>query len=135
MFQVRIPMKVANRVFRTAAGCALASLCIGCNYYKQQTGYLVTRSEAFTHHYEGSPCGLKGMDTCDMPEMRYTLIHRGVKVIAHCQSWDVEQNKCGQLQVGEAYDCQPEGVNDKFGPQLLRCKDKGVLGIEREEDR
>ena len=46
-------MKVVNRVFRTAAGCALASLCIGCNYYKQQTGYLVTRSEAYTTTTKG----------------------------------------------------------------------------------
>jgi hypothetical protein len=135
MFQGRIPMKVVSRVFRTAAGCALASLCIGCDYYKQQAGYLVTRSEVFTHHYEGSPCGLKGLDNCDLPETRYTLIHKGVKVVAHCQSWDVENNKCGQLQVGEAYDCQVEGANDEFGPQMLSCKDKGVLGIEHSEKK
>ena len=114
---------------RIIMGLAFASMCVGCNYYKEQTGYLVTGSEAFIHHYEGNPCGLQGKLTCDLPEMRYTFLHNGVNLVAHCQSWE-ERDKCGTLQVGNAYQCHIEGVNDQFGPQLLSCEGKGTLGIE-----
>lgn len=113
---------------------SLLSACVSCRYYKEQSGYLVTRSEAFSHHYEGSPCGLVGKSTCDMPETRYTLAHRGIRVVVHCQSWD-ERNKCGQLQVGEAYKCDVEGKNDQFGPQLLTCEGTGSMGIEHSEQQ
>lgn len=124
-------MKAANGVIKIAVVIALSSLSVGCDLYKEQTGYLVTRSEAFSHHYEGSPCGLQDKVTCDMAEMRYTLIHRGVKVVAYCQSWD-ERNKCGQLQTGEAYECQV-GAAGAFGSPLLTCGDNRTLAVEHSE--
>ena len=127
-------MKATNRVIKIAVVIALLSLCVGCDYYKEQMGYLVIRSGAYDHHYEGSPCGLQGKLTCDLPEMRYTLIHRGVEYVTNCQSWD-ERNKCGQLQVGEAYKCSVGAAADEFGPSLLSCGDDRTLGIEHSEQK
>jgi len=110
------------------ATLALGVLSVGCDYYKQQKGYLVSDSESFIHHYEGSPCGVQGKLTCDMPEMRYRLIHQGIKVVAHCQAWD-ERNNCGRIEVGKAYDCRT-GAANALGPPLLDCGDNGVLEVE-----
>ena|SRR5579859_2758042 len=119
----------------TISGClgwpliAWLFLFSGCKYYKQQTGYLITRSESFTHHYDGALCGIYGLVSCDLPEVRYTLIHRGVKTIAHCQAWD-ERSRCGGLIVGKAYDCKVDALFGNHGDALLDCKNNGVLGIE-----
>ena len=94
----------------------------------KREGYLVTRSEPFIHHYDGSPCGLQGKETCDMPEMRYTLVHKGVTIVAHCQSWN-ERDTCGQLQVGETYPCEIDAAT-AFGSQMLSCNSNSVLGID-----
>lgn len=99
-------MRPASAAVETAVVLALALLLIGCDYYKQQTGYLVTHSEPFIHHYEGNPCGAvysmgtEEWERCELPETRYTLIHRGIEIVARCQSWD-ERNKCRNLQVGK----------------------------------
>src|SRR5205807_1684601 len=79
----------------------LTSAWAGCDYYREQTGYLVTRSEATTHRYEGLMCA-PNLGPCDKDEIRYTLLHKGIKIVAYCQAWD-HTNNCGQLQVGKAY--------------------------------
>jgi hypothetical protein len=83
--RIQIQKKAVARVLGITAGSALGLLLAGCNYYKEQRGFLTVRSEAFSHHYEGSPCGLQGKSACDLSEIRYTFIHKGVKVVAHCQ--------------------------------------------------
>ena len=115
-------------------------LLAGCDYYKTYTGYLVVRSEPFIHHYVGNPCGVDEIkyppiETCDKEEIRYTFVHRNIKIIAHCQAWDRSidgsgnrRQNCGALRVGEAYRCSHSG-------DLLSCGDRAThddaaLGIE-----
>jgi len=128
---------IASPVSRMSVLIGLASILTGCDYYKQQRGYLVIRSEPFIHHYVGSPCGvapppievhpIEGTSQveCDVPEMRYTLIHKAVRITASCQSWD-DQNKCRQLQVGETHQCDVHPAS-AFGSQLLSCGDHSSL--------
>jgi hypothetical protein len=110
----------------------LVAAFTACNQKQAPSGYLVTRSEAFTHHYVGNPCGLDGKEICDKEELRFTFTHNGVKFITHCQSWS-HGNSCGQLVVGKAYQCDVDNHANAFGPQLLSCENHAVLGIESSE--
>ena len=126
--QLKRSTNVLRTVFRIMAACAFTSLCVGCDYYKQQTGYFVTRSESLTHHYDGFNCFSHGAgESCNFPEIRYTFIHKQVKIVASCQAWDAKNN-CGQLKLGEAYNCE---INSRL--PILDCKPDGVLGIESSE--
>jgi len=97
---------------------------------EEGAGYLVTRSEPFIHHYEGdvppNPCGLDGnykpVDRCDKEEIRYTLNHKGVRIVATCQSW-VSDDGCGELRVGKEYVCDG-------GTTLMSCADNATLSVE-----
>ena len=143
----RVDSKVPHIVAMLLAFASL--LLAGCNYHKQQTGYLVTRSETFVHHYninfakneeEGIPQCPRDEWECDKQEIRYTLIHKGVTITAQCavnlpRSWltglpqgDLfERNKCDELRVSEAYHCRPGA-----GP-WLSCGDKVILRIENSQ--
>lgn len=105
----------------------LSSVSLGCDYYKQQTGYLVTRAESFETHYE--PCAFESLEpSCDKEELRFTLVHKDTTIIARCQAWDAK-NACGELRVGQAYQCT------RRDPSLmLSCgeNEKATLKIERE---
>jgi hypothetical protein len=90
--------------------------------------YLLAQAEPFVHHYVGSPCGIWGKESCDEPEMRYTLVGGMARIIVHCQSWD-ERNLCGSLQVGTAYHCHVIAA-DQFSGQVLSCIGAGEMGID-----
>jgi hypothetical protein len=108
----------------------------GCNYYKQKNGYLVTRAEYVTHHYEGVLCREAdyGSDPCDLREVRYTFVHQDVQTIASCQAWD-KFNKCGTLAIGKAYGCNTVDYKNGTGAPSIDCKENGVLAIESSETR
>ena len=110
----------------------LTSAWAGCDYYREQTGYLVTRSEATTHRYEGLMCA-PNLGPCDKDEIRYTLLHKGIKIVAHCQAWD-HTNNCGQLQVGRAYKATRQDYKNHSAP-FLDCGDKRLLEIESESSQ
>jgi hypothetical protein len=124
-------MRIAAQIRLSVALFVAMFLASGCRYYKEQTGYLVMRAETFTHHYEGNPCGLFNKGRCDLDEVRFTLLHRGIKTVASCQSWDTA-NKCGHLQVGTAYKCSISEAN-QFGASLLSCEDHETLALESSE--
>ncbi len=90
-------MKTLTLALETAAGFALASLCLGCNYYKEQTGYLVTHSETTWYHYNSVY-----MD--DVKEYHYTLIHSGVKFNVHVTGF----SGIVEFHAGEVYQCNIE---------------------------
>jgi hypothetical protein len=95
---------------------------------RDEQDFLLTHSEPFVHHYEGSPCGTWGKETCDEPEMHYTLVDHRTRIVAHCQSWD-ENSICGDLRVGTTYHCHIEAA-DKYSSQSLSCVGAGAMGIE-----
>jgi hypothetical protein len=118
-------------------GLGLTTLSLsGCDYYKQQTGYLVTRAEYVTQHYEGVFCheAEYGSDPCDLHEVRYTFVHQDVKTIASCQAWD-KFNKCGIMEVGKAYSCKAADYKDGRGTPSIDCANNGVLAIESSEEK
>jgi len=126
-------MRVAALGSRSVVGCAVVFVLTGCSFYKQETGYLVTRSETFTHHYVGNPCGVFNKQMCDLPEMRYTFVHRGVRTVAYCQSWD-SRNKCGEIEVGKAYNCSINAAT-KFGGPQLSCENRVTVSVESSEQK
>ena len=96
----------------------LTCLCVGCDYYKEQMGYLVTHSERFMHHYEGNLDACRPTGDCNREEIRYVMVHKGVKFTVHCESYNKGVSDCFPIQVGEAYQCR---VASAFGDQWLDC--------------
>jgi hypothetical protein len=99
-----------------ATGLVLSSLCAGCDYYKEQTGYLVTHAERFSHHYN-DPFLCKPQIECDIDEFRFTMVHQGVTYTVRCEHHDVTQtaSDCSGIQAGEAYQCtNGSALGDKW---------------------
>lgn len=113
-----------------------------CRRGLSNEGYLVTRSEQFIQHYQGSPCGsvpsayrrnLSQSLACDVPELRVTFLHGGVKFVGTCQYWN-DSNQCRQLRVGAIYSCKVDSESITTPPsQWLVCTDHGFLAIESSE--
>jgi hypothetical protein len=92
--------------------------------------YRVVGSEPYTKHYDGPLCSEHGEGfSCDFDELRYTLLHNDVKVVANCQAWD-PKNPCGSLRVGEFYRCTESGNAGIL--ESLDCGDSS-LAVEREQ--
>jgi hypothetical protein len=101
---------------------------------RRQAGYRVTGAERYDAHYDDRKGGLycemnnKGM-ICDLPEVHYTFVHRGVMLFTQCQAWD-KKNKCGELRVGETYQCQRDGSGRTY-TDPLSCGE-ALVDIQRE---
>lgn len=97
--------------------------------------YRLVSAQPFVHHYESpSPCSIESnesKESCDLPEMRYTFVGEGARLLVYCQSWD-ERSSCGSLQVAIAYHCHIEAA-DKFSGQSLSCIGTGLMGIDRSD--
>jgi hypothetical protein len=105
-------------------------------------GYLVIRSEQFTQHYQGSPCGSVSSEyrrsppqtlACDVPELRFNLLHKGIKFVGTCQAWN-SNNPCREMQVGATYTCKVDAESVTTPPsQWLVCANHGFLAIQSSE--
>jgi len=100
---------------------------------KQVAAKVAEQADAKRKSDEAAVGGMSkvGVPRCDLPEMRYTLRRKDVRVTAYCQAWD-EHNKCQKLRVGERYQCHIIDA-DKFGSETLSCDHNGALGIEVSE--
>jgi arginine/ornithine N-succinyltransferase beta subunit len=100
------------------AGLVITSSCVGCDYYKEQTGYLVTHSEKFSHRYydDIEVCGPEL--GCNIDEFRYILVHKGVRFTVHCENSKI--NNCDKIEVGEVHHCR---FGSAFGDQWLDCEE------------
>jgi hypothetical protein len=101
------------------AGLALSLLCAGCDYFKEQTGYLVTHTERFSHHYN-DPFLCKPEIECDIDVFRFTMVHKNVTFTVHCEHHDITQtaSDCSGIQAGEAYQCTSGSA---LGHKWLNC--------------
>ena len=102
-----------------ATGLVLSSLCAGCDYLKEQSGYLVTHTERFSHHYN-DPFLCKPQIECDMDEFRFTMVHQGITYTVRCEHHDITQTSsdCSGIQAGEVYQCNNGSA---LGDKWLDC--------------
>jgi hypothetical protein len=102
---------------------------------RRQAGYRVTSAERYDAHYDdikggGLYCEMNNEGTvCNLPEVHYTFVHKGVKLFTQCQAWD-KKNKCGELQVGETYQCRRDDLGRSY-TDLLSCGE-ATVDIQRE---
>jgi hypothetical protein len=113
-----------------AAGLALSLLCAGCDYYKEQMGYLVTHTERFSHHYNDSFL-CKPEIECDIDEFRFTMVHKGITFTVHCEHHDITQtaSDCSGIQAGEVYQCT---TGSALGHKWLDC-DNYMLELDNSQ--
>jgi hypothetical protein len=82
--------------------------------------YLVVSAERYTN----TDSALPGEQT----EIRFTLKHGDIKIVARCQSWDLKNN-CGKLEVGHVYRFKRGDI----ATDLLSANDiHVVLSVEKE---